>query len=365
MKTHLTSLQKYLLPAFILLLLVAAAANLAFSYNFAPLAKAQTVSTGSLQATTAADATSAASLCLVVPGSLSVGMQSDTVAKLQDFLRLLGYLHSPSTGYYGALTSAAVKTFQTNVGLPAVGSVGPLTRAVLQKVSCVAGVVPAATIPLPTRGPAPTTSSSSIGTSTDTSSVATSTPTVMVIAATTTPSLPYSAQTFEDWQTSWGSVSTTTTGALHLEGSLQNNGAEAIYPKSMNWTDYHYQADVSVTNGNISLIGRYVDSNNFLACSFAKNWVEIDQVYNGTSTVLVSKSLDGILPGTDGLTKATSVAMDVKGNTVGCAGYGPTDNVTYTLPAGSPTAGGIGVESWYETALADKLDLMSVKVDPL
>ena len=361
MKTHIASLQRYLLPAFILLLLVAAAANLAFSFNYAPLAKAQTITT------TTADATSAASLCLVIPSNLSIGTQSTTVTKLQDFLRLLGYLNSPSTGYYGALTSAAVKTFQTNVGLPAVGTVGPLTRAVLQKVSCIAGT--AAPIPttapstsLPSRGPAPLVGTS---TATTTSSNASSTTTITVTAATTTPSLPYSAQTFDDWQTSWGSVSTTSTGALHLEGSLQNNGAEAIYPKSMDWTDYHYQADVSVANGNISLIGRYVDSNNFLACSFAKNWVEIDQVYNGTSTVLVSKSIDGILPGTDGLTKATSVAMDVKGNTVGCAGYGPTDNVTYTLPAGSPTAGGIGIESWYQTALADKLDLMSVKVDSL
>ena len=352
------SLQKYIVPAAILLLLVAAAANMAFSNSFVPFAKAQT--------TTSANAASATSLCLVIPGNITVGTQSSTVAKLQDFLRLLGYLNSPSTGYYGAMTSAAVKTFQTNVGLPAVGPVGPLTRALLQKVSCAGNATPTSTAPTPARGPAP-----SVSTSTTSATDASTTPTVTVIAmastsspqATTTPSLPYNAQTFDDWQTSWGSVSTTSTGGLHLEGSLQNNGAEAIYPKSMDWTDYRYQADVSVANGNISLIGRYVDSNNFLACSFAKNWVEIDQVYNGTSTVLISKSVDGILPGTDGLTKATSVAMDVKGSTVGCAGYGPTDNVTYTLPPGSPLKGGIGVESWYQTALADKLDLMSVKVE--
>jgi hypothetical protein len=177
--------------------------------------------------------------------------------------------------------------------------------------------------------------------------------------------LPYNSQTFTDWKAVWGNASTTATGALRLEGSLQNNGAEAIFPPSLNWTNYRYQANVSVANGNISLLARYVDSSNFLACGFSTNWVELDQVYNGATTVLISKSVDNILPGDNGLTKATSVAMDVNGDQVGCAGFGPTDNITYTLPPGSPMQGGIGIESWYGTPLADQLDLLSVKVDPL
>jgi hypothetical protein len=68
--------------------------------------------------------------------------------------------------------------------------------------------------------------------------------------------------------------------------------------------------------------------------------------------------------GADGQTRTTSLAMDVKGNTVGCSGFGPGDNVTYTLPAGSPTQGGIGIESWFATPLADQVDLLSVQVDP-
>ncbi len=303
--------------------------------------------------------------CLVIPSTLSLGSKdtasnNNSITALQDFLRANGFFDIASSGYYGPFTAAAVKDFQTFYGLPALGIVGPLTRVAIQAASCqpAAQSVPAPA-PTPVVPPATTTAS------TTTTTIASTTAATSTSATTTVPSLPYHAQTFSDWQTAWGDSSTTETGALRLQGSLSNNGAEALYPASKDWTNYRYQADLSVANGNISLIGRYVDANNFVVCSFAKNWVELDQVYNGSSTVLISKSVDGILPGQQGLTQTTSVAMDVNGNQVGCAGYGPTDNITYTLPAGSPMQGGIGMESWYDTPLADQLDLISVRVDPL
>ncbi|HEV8666428.1 MAG TPA: peptidoglycan-binding domain-containing protein [Candidatus Paceibacterota bacterium] len=337
-------LKRYILPVSILLLLVAAAVNLAFSVVPPTFAHAQSIGE------------SISPSCLIIPVNLAVGSKDsaangNAVTRLQDYLRASGFLSFASTGYYGPLTAAAVSDFQTFYGVSAVGAVGPLTRVAIQAASC--------------QPAAPSTPAATSTTSTAFASTTTTTTTTTATTTAATSTLPYNAQSFNDWTTAWGSVSTTSSGALHLEGTLTNNGAEAIYPTSMNWTNYRYQANVSVANGNISLIGRYVDANNFLACSFANNWVEIDQVVNGTSTVLASKSVQGILPATNGMTQTTSVAMDVQGNTVGCAGYGPTDNVTYTLPAGSPMTGGIGVESWYQTPLADKLDLESVQVTPL
>lgn len=331
-------MKKYFFPALLLLIVLAAAANTAFNSGYVPLARAQ----------------STAPLCLSLSTNLGLGSKGEEVTRLQDFLRSIGYFTSASTGYYGPMTAAAVKNFQNAAGLPPVGSVGPLTRSVIQKVTCEQATQPAQpaqTVPPPVAPIVIVTAATSTAASTTT--------------AAASSSLPYTAQTFDDWKAAWGNVSTSSSGALRLRGSLDNNGAEAIYPKSMDWTDYRYQADTSVANGNISLIARYVDSNNFISCSFAKNWVEIDQVHNGSSSVLIAKSVEGILPGTDGLTKTTSVAMDVKGGTVGCTGYGPADNLTYTLPTGSPLKGGIGIESWYGTPLADRLDLLSVKVDSL
>jgi hypothetical protein len=57
--------------------------------------------------------------------NLMVGSTGYDVSVLQ---RILGM---PSTGYFGPLTEAAVKTFQTEHNIPSTGFVGPLTRAVL------------------------------------------------------------------------------------------------------------------------------------------------------------------------------------------------------------------------------------------
>jgi LPXTG-site transpeptidase (sortase) family protein len=66
--------------------------------------------------------------------SLSVGDSGVDVSALQTALEQRGFLTLPpgiATGYFGALTSAAVSAYQTSAGLPAVGIFGPLTRASL------------------------------------------------------------------------------------------------------------------------------------------------------------------------------------------------------------------------------------------
>ena len=68
------------------------------------------------------------------PRSLGVGDSGTDVSALQTALEQKGFLTMPpgiATGYFGALTGAAVSLYQTSVGLPAVGAFGPLTRASL------------------------------------------------------------------------------------------------------------------------------------------------------------------------------------------------------------------------------------------
>lgn len=65
---------------------------------------------------------------------LEFGMRGEAVRQLQLVLIAQGLLSSDSaTGYYGPLTRAAVQAFQSRNALPAVGRVGPLTRAVLNR----------------------------------------------------------------------------------------------------------------------------------------------------------------------------------------------------------------------------------------
>lgn len=64
----------------------------------------------------------------------SQGTTGAPVVNIQDKLRNLGFFTYPtSTGFFGPITLAAVKAFQTANGIPATGFVGPLTMAALNK----------------------------------------------------------------------------------------------------------------------------------------------------------------------------------------------------------------------------------------
>jgi peptidoglycan hydrolase-like protein with peptidoglycan-binding domain len=78
--------------------------------------------------------------CLAFSRSLWVGVQGSDVTALQQFLISQGDLDVSATGYFGALTKAAVGTWQSQNGIAASGSAGfgifgPLSRAHIQQ-SC-------------------------------------------------------------------------------------------------------------------------------------------------------------------------------------------------------------------------------------
>lgn len=67
---------------------------------------------------------------------LALGVQNGDVRKLQELLAQDPSIYPEGlvTGYFGSLTQAAVKRFQTKYGLPPSGRVGPLTRAKLNEI---------------------------------------------------------------------------------------------------------------------------------------------------------------------------------------------------------------------------------------
>jgi hypothetical protein len=64
---------------------------------------------------------------------LTYGYENDEVMELQKRLAEEGVYSGPITGYYGDMTIAAVKKYQSQNGLSPVGSVGPATRALLNR----------------------------------------------------------------------------------------------------------------------------------------------------------------------------------------------------------------------------------------
>ncbi|OGG80190.1 hypothetical protein A3A39_02865 [Candidatus Kaiserbacteria bacterium RIFCSPLOWO2_01_FULL_54_13] len=67
-------------------------------------------------------------ICAILTRNLSLGVQGEDVASLQEFLRSEGYLTASATGYFGSMTRDAVARWQAAQGVSAVGSLGPLSR---------------------------------------------------------------------------------------------------------------------------------------------------------------------------------------------------------------------------------------------
>ncbi len=72
----------------------------------------------------------------VLTASLYVGVRNDAVRQLQEFLAQYKEVYPEGliTGYFGKITEAAVKKWQTQNGIEAVGIVGPKTRAKLAEI---------------------------------------------------------------------------------------------------------------------------------------------------------------------------------------------------------------------------------------
>ena len=87
----------------------------------------------------------AVSVSSVFNSDLAKGARNDDVRRLQELLAKDPsiYADGSATGFYGALTEAAVKKFQAKYSLPQVGRVGPATRAKLQEVFGSAVLTPA------------------------------------------------------------------------------------------------------------------------------------------------------------------------------------------------------------------------------
>ncbi|MEM8604092.1 MAG: peptidoglycan-binding protein [Cyanobacteria bacterium P01_H01_bin.121] len=70
-------------------------------------------------------------VCSYPLGFLQYGAEGPEVAALQYHLRVLGYLSQFATGFFGEATEAAVRAFQTDMGLSVDGIVGERTEELL------------------------------------------------------------------------------------------------------------------------------------------------------------------------------------------------------------------------------------------
>ncbi len=74
--------------------------------------------------------------CLVLTNFMERGSKVSQVIQLQSFLSLYGYMQVWPTGYFGPITEAAVKSFQSASGIDVRGWAGPATRGKVAEMTC-------------------------------------------------------------------------------------------------------------------------------------------------------------------------------------------------------------------------------------
>lgn len=81
-------------------------------------------------------ATPVSASCLNTETTLTSGMTGALVTTAQTLLQKLNYFSITPTGFFGPVTTASVKAFQSANGIDSVGYIGPATRAKLNELGC-------------------------------------------------------------------------------------------------------------------------------------------------------------------------------------------------------------------------------------
>lgn len=301
-------------------------------------------------------------ICNALDQDIRIGDDDTTtegrVSFLQNFLYETGYYPHTGVGEFGWLTFYSLAQFQRENGLPGSGYFGPLTRALIFSRHCVQSYSPP---PVTSGGGPPGTV---YGTSTISLPTPTGTPSTGTSTTNSSKNLPYNITDFSnDWEQSWGSVTTTPTRTLLLQAAENTTGAESILTGSKDWGDYSYTAHVVANvNGSVSLIGRYTDSNNFIACTFSGPSVKITENLNGKKKDVATERTN--IPRPVSVLIDTTMKMKVKGNQVICSATGK-DDVSYTITNSKLLKGGIGISIWHSVPGVTSLELREVTVTAL
>ena len=289
--------------------------------------------------------TGAAAVCFNT--DLQKGMTSDDVKNLQIKLGV-----TPTSGYFGSITFAAVKTFQTANGIINTGYVGPLTRGALNALYCVA-VTPVTTYPAGCTSAVGFSTTTGLPCSTTvtypegcTSAVGFSPTTGLSCAGTTTTTVAPSYGTLSvvsypvsNPQTTWYGANTyeVVAGQYKATGSDITVKKVAVKITSDTATAFPWQAftTISVWDGSTKLAELPVTSANAIETTFAQvytfnisgfNWV----IPSGQQKVLTVKMTTVPNPPT-AVTTASFWKMELLTDVV----YSDTAGVTYSLASGS------------------------------
>jgi len=155
--------------------------------------------------------------------------------------------------------------------------------------------------------------------------------------------IPYSSHVFNvfDWRNSWGDVIINNNRFLNISATNSSTGASVFLDGTLLWTNYTFNTLIDWNKGShVSLIGRFKDSENYVACSFSDKGLRIEQYLNGKKRIMVERETFFEMPKDD-----IKLGIRVNKDKVECLVNGSVVAYTYYLsPALSN--GGIGFKTW-------------------
>lgn len=164
--------------------------------------------------------------------------------------------------------------------------------------------------------------------------------------------IPYQDNFSKDngWQKGWGDMNLGN-NFLKISANAPTTGSEIFLGGTYLWQDYVFKANVNLTKGqSFSLMARYMDDKNYVACSFSDNYIRSEQVQGGKKKILSELKGDFVFIG-----KNREVGIGIYNNIVNCyldnkiiiKGYDLTKEINN---------GGIGFKTW--DSLMDNSELV-------
>ena len=154
--------------------------------------------------------------------------------------------------------------------------------------------------------------------------------------------LPYTANKFKkfDWRISWGNLEINNS-SLRISASGTSSGALTLLDGSSAWEDYILNVVINWNKGShVSLLGRFENNENYVACSFNDNTLRIEQYLNSKKRIMVEKDTFFEMSKKD-----VHLGIIVNKDKVECLVNGNSVIYSYYL---SPVLshGGIGLKTW-------------------
>lgn len=144
---------------------------------------------------------------------------------------------------------------------------------------------------------------------------------------------------------------------LHVTSSASSTAGHLMLDGTSEWKDYSFKTTVNLTKGKtFSVVARYGDDKNNIACSFSDKIIEAEQSTDGKSKTLSELKGNFVFTG-----KNREVGIGVYGDTINCYLDGKIAIKGYNLDQGL-NHGGIGFKTWDPQVNNSELIVKSIAI---